>query len=159
MPWYTYYYTALFCLLLMACKANAQQNTHTAQASNIYQVRANFWRGNKFYSLFISKQGAAYAIKGVGAFDTTATAIKQQDTSKIFILTRAREFFTMLEAFKKTPKVRRVSTSSMPEARVYYNQKNVYETNVADGTFWKLFKPIMEQVPEKFNPFLVSAFN
>jgi hypothetical protein len=49
-------------------------------------------------------------------------------------------------------------TGTAQRAEVYFNHQKIYDGYAWDETFWDLFRPIMKQIPEGYDPFRANAF-
>jgi hypothetical protein len=121
-----------------------------------YNVRADVRFGTKFYSIFLNEQGKAYAIKGVGSDYTDTFNVKSSDTSRVFKLDSTKIFLMNLDKIKSHPIIEGVSQPDAPRVEIYFDQQKIYDVYKWDGTFWGLFRPIMEQIPKGYNPFRIS---
>lgn len=119
----------------------------------LYNVRTDFRQGSRFYSICISESGKAYAIKGDGSFYTEPLKILKSDTSENFKLDSAKQFYESLDKIRKEP-ITGSNYMGAPRVEVYYDGKKFYDTYRWNEAFWDLFRPIMHQIPNGFNPFL-----
>ena len=139
-------YAILLLIMFFSCKEEKTNNEH------LYIVRSDIRFGSRFYSINISEDGTAYAVKGSGSNYTESLNILSSDTSNAFKLDSAKSFFEKLNRIKDNPIIE-ASQFDAPRVEIYYDQKKVYDTYKWDEKFWDLFKPIMEQIPSGFNPF------
>ncbi len=135
-----------FFLAFTSCK---EKNNN----ENSYDVRSDIRLGNKFYSIFLNENGEGYVIKGKGSYYTDTLKIESSDTSNVFKLDSAKVFFEVLNRIKTNPIFKKNRTGTAPRAEIYYDQQKVYDGYTWDEKFWDLFRPIMYQIPNGFNPF------
>lgn len=138
-------HSLIFFTLLSSCKEGSVR-------SDRYDVRSDIRLGSKFYSLYTSKDGKAYAVKGTGSYYTEPLKVKTSDTSEVFKIDSANVFYHHLNRIKESPIIG-ANRLDAPRVEIYYNEKKIYDAYKWDETFWDLFKPIMRQIPKGFNPF------
>lgn len=138
-------YILCFFLLFFSCKGKGND-------IKSYNFQADIRLGNKFYSIYLNEDGEGYVIKGSGSYYTDTLKIKSSDTSNVFKIDSVKVFFENLNKIKAHPIVG-VNRVDAPRVEIYYNHQKVYDAYKWDETFWKLFRPIMEQIPRGFNPF------
>ena len=143
-------YILFFFLAFTPCKEKNNNNQKP------YDVRSDIRLGNKFYSIFLNESGEGYVIKGKGSYYTDTLKIESSDTSNVFKFDSAKEFFEVLNRIKTNPIFKNNRAGTAPRAEIYYNQQKVYDAYTWDETFWDLFRPIIEQIPKGFNPFLTD---
>lgn len=117
-----------------------------------YNVRVDFRLSGKFYSIMMNESGRSYAIKGLGSYYEDSLKIAQSDTSEIFKLDSAAQFFINLDKIKKDPVIGS-NYMGAPRVEIYYDRSKIYDSYRWDEDFWDLFRPIMHQIPKGFNPF------
>jgi len=138
-------YTLIILISILSCK---EKNPYKKS----YDIRSDIRFGKKFFSICISEDGTAYAIKGVGSHYLEPLKVESSDTSKIFKLDSIEVFLKNLDHMKDNPIIKPFRLDS-PRGEVYYKQKKVYDDYKWDDFFWNLFNPIMRQIPAEFNPF------
>lgn len=135
--------------IFMSCKGKQ------ARADMLYNVRADFRMGSKFYSIWMNENGKAYAIKGEGSFYTEPLKILTSDTSEVFRMDSVGQFYKNLETVRKKP-ITGSNYMGAPRVEIYYDGQQIYDSYRWNEAFWDLFRPIMHQIPKKFNPFLTN---
>lgn len=138
-------YALFFFATILSCK---ERNVDEKP----YNVRSDIRFGSKFFSIYVSEDGAAYVIKGRGSHYTEPLKVESSDTSNVFKLDSVKLFFENLNHIKDNPIIG-ANRLDAPRVEIYYDQKKVYDAYKWDEKFWNLFKPIMEQIPSGFNPF------
>jgi hypothetical protein len=138
------------CILLLLAIISCKGKTNNGKP---YNVRSDIRLGTKFYSIFLNREGRAYVIKGKGSYYTDTLKIEASDTSSTFKLDSVKIFFESLNKIRTHPIFKMNRTGTAPRAEVYYEGKKVYDAYEWDETFWDLFRPIMEQIPQGYNPF------
>ncbi|MGK2862486.1 MAG: hypothetical protein ACSLE0_11160 [Chitinophagaceae bacterium] len=144
-------YTLFFFATILSCKERYHNNRS-------YCVRTDIRFGSRFCSIFINEDGTAYAIKGRGSHYTEPLKIISSDTSNIFKLDSIKLYLENLNKIKDEPVIGGYRNDAH-RAEIYCNQKKVYDAYNWDEEFWKLIKPIMEQIPKGFNPFRDESEN
>lgn len=122
------------------------------EREKLQEARADIRFGNRFYSIYINKTGDSYAVKGSGSYYTDSLEITFSDTSEIFKVDSAKLLFERLEGLRVNPVVGS-NRLGAPRVEIYYNRLKVYDAYRWDEVFWSIFTPIMEQIPQGFNPF------
>lgn len=143
------FYILFFVLLSTSCKEKVKDESS-------YIVRSDIRFGPKFYSIYANVEGEAFVIKGQGSDYTEPLQIQYSDTSEVFKLDSIASFIEKLRSIKKNPVfgARRLDAARV---EIYYDGKKVYDAYKWDEKFWDLFRPIVEQIPNEYNPF--SAIN
>ena len=101
----------------------------------------------------------AYVIKGTGSDYTDTLVVKSSDTSNVFKLDSVGIFFNTLNEIRSKPVFKENrSTGTAQRAEVYYKQVKILDDYAYDSTFWELFRPIMNQLPNAYNPFIVDNY-
>lgn len=136
-------------IIASGCKQEEKKDPHN-------NVRVDIRWGSKFCSLLIAESGDAYAIKGTEVRQDSLLAVISSDTSKSFKLDSVKVFFENLDAIRINPVIMDDRSSDSPTAQIYFNDIKIYNARRWDSRFWDVFRPIMEQIPEKFNPFLLN---
>ena len=139
----------LLIVSFVACKEKVDDKS-------LYNVQADIRLGSKFYSIYINELGNAYVIKGNGTYYTETLKVESSDTSKTFKLDSAKKFFKTLNEVKANPIKKGNRAGTAQRAEVFWNHQKIYDSYAWDETFWDLFRPIMEQLPKCFNPFLAD---
>jgi transglutaminase-like putative cysteine protease len=140
----------LFCLLFFECLGNVYAVKH-------YNVRVDVRFGSKFYSVIINNDGNAYAIKGRGSNYIENFKIITSDTSRLFKLAHIDVFYRNLNKIRTKPFITSSSVTDSPRAEIYYSGKKIYDANEEGTIFWDTFRPIMQQLPKEYNPFLLDG--
>jgi hypothetical protein len=142
------FYISYSFFLFFACKEKDKDE-------KLYNVQTDIRLGSKFYSIYLNEEGKAYVIKGNGSYYTDTLKILSADTSNVFKLDSIKLFFENLNRIKANPIIgpNRVDA---PRVEIYYDNQKIYDDYKWDEVLWDLFKPIMEQIPQGFNPFRVS---
>jgi hypothetical protein len=120
-----------------------------------YPARTDVRFGNKFYSVFVNEQGDAYVIRGIGTNYTEVLKIEKADTSNRVKLDSAKVFFDRLKEIQTSP-VYDTSSPDAPRVEIYCNNHKIYDSYIWSNEFLNLFRPVMMQLPNGFNPFLIS---
>ena len=123
---------------------------------SVYSVRADIRLYDNFYSIYTNEKGNSYVVKGIGTNYMDKLVVKSADTSHKFKIDSINLFFEELNQFKTKPFYRKNRTGTAQRAEVYYNQTKVFDGYAWDEAFWKLFRPIMEELPKNYNPFLAD---
>jgi hypothetical protein len=139
-------YLLFFGIIFIGCKEKKNEK-------NLYSVRTDIRLGSKFYSIYFNEIGDAYAIKGNCSYYTEPLKVESSDTSSLFKLDSVKPFFVKLDAIKINPIIGG-NREGAPRVEIYYGNKKIYDACKWDEPFWDLFRPIMEQIPKGFNPFL-----
>ena len=129
--------------------------TNKTTNETIYTVRNDIRWGRSFFSIFIQEDGRAYVVKGTGTFYTDSLKIISADTSAVFTLDSSKVYFRELNNIKSNPIIDS-SRSDAPRIEIYYHQKKIYDSYFWGEPFWKMFRPIMGQLPKGFSPFRVN---
>ena len=122
---------------------------------NSYNARADIRFGSKFYSILLNEIGEGYVIKGNSSYYTESFNIESSDTSSFFKIDSAKSFFKELNKIKDAPVISDKRIGS-PRVEIYYDDKKIYDACKWDESFWDIFRPIMEQLPKNYNPFLID---
>lgn len=138
-----------FLLTFISCKDKVTKGEQ-------YDVKCDIRLGKTFYSIYLNQEGHAYVIKGNGSFYTEPLTIRSSDTSNVFKLDSTKSFFETLNKFRENPIYKANRTGIAQRAEVYYDNRKVFDSYAWDEMFWDLFRPIIEQVPKGFNPFLIN---
>lgn len=136
-------------ILFYSCRGDVSNDS-------IYSVRADIRLHDKFYSIYLNEKGNSFVVKGIGTNYMDKLAVKAADTSHEFKIDSINLFFQELNYFKTKPFYGKNHRGNAQKAEVYYNQTKVFEGYAWDEAFWKLFRPIMEQLPKNYNPFLAD---
>ena len=142
----------LLALVLLLTYLSCKQG---ASPKKINSFQADIRLGHKYYSIHINREGEGYITKGNGTYYTEPLQIKTSNYSKIFKIDSANLLFINLNKLKHYP-VTGAKREGMPRIEIYYEKNKIYDAYAWDETFWNIFRPIMEQLPKGFNPFLVS---
>lgn len=137
-----------FLLFLFSCN-----NKLTTESTN--DVRLDVRLGKKFYSIYVSKEGDGYGVRGIGSYFVEPLVVEKSDTSKFFRLDSAKLFFDNLEKYERQPFVG-AKVQDAPRIEIYYLQKKIYDSYRWGADFWDLVRPIMYQIPKGYNPFLAN---
>ncbi len=122
---------------------------------NSYDSRTDIRMGSKFYSICLNETGEGYVIKGNCSYFTEPFIIESSDTSRFIKLDSANSFFKELNRIKVAPIIKDIRMGA-PRVEIYYDNKKIYDAYKWDEEFWDIFRSIMEQLPENYNPFLVD---
>jgi hypothetical protein len=143
-------YLVLFCVsIYSACKQSDTVETN-------YNVRTDIRLGTAFHSIFVSEKGPCYVIKGIGTDMYHPFYVLSSDTSSIVHLNlqKAEAFFKEIGQFKRKPLIVGITKTDAPRVEIYYDGKKIYDANSWNERFFDLFKPIIPQLPEGYNPFI-----
>ena len=140
-----------FLLISISCKQNLS-------SQKAYTFKTNIRLGNHYYSIYFNREGEGYVVKGKASYYTEPLKIESSDSSEVFKIDSARVLFDKLDKLKEKP-IHGITRLGTARAEIYYNGKQIYDAYVWDETFWSIFRPIMEQFPKEFNPFLLDNPN
>lgn len=142
--------TLLFWVLLLGC-GQTKQNTTS------YSTRTEITWFNTFCTLYTDEDGRAQVIKGHHK-ELYLIPVTISDTSKVFRLDSVKQFYKALQLLTSKHYFNTTSGDS-PTFRVYRNGILLY-CGYASGTdFWDVFRPIMLQIPDRYNPFIQEHGN
>ena len=143
-----YLWSSALTLLLICCNQDAKKE-------RVDIIRSDFRFGTRYYSVITNENGEGYVIKGSASTYTEPFVIKSTDTSSIFRLDSVDLFFQRIQELKQK-QVSSTNFQDNPRTEIYYNESKVLDTYLWDEKFWYLFRPIMHQLPQNFNPFRLN---
>ena len=147
---HTFIFSGLLAVMLgTACSSRPK-------ATMIHHLRADFRFGGAFYSLCANEKGEAVAIKGRGTDYGSDFKVLAADTSAPFQLTTAALLFHQLDSIRRRSMVK-YRNMDAPRVEIYYDDKKIYDQQSWDGGFWDIFRPLIAQFPERYNPFILEG--
>jgi hypothetical protein len=133
-----------------SCRKNIKEQKH-------YQVRTDVRLGSKFYCIYVNEAGKTYVVKGTGSnYTEQFKKIITSDTSKIFRSDDMKVFFYKVKNMQSNPVIIPSNITDAARIEIYFKSKKVYDSYGFDKGFMDLFRPIMGQLPNGFNPFLAN---
>jgi hypothetical protein len=143
------YFILLYSLVFTNC-----QQTDIGETN--YNVRADIRSGSFFHSLLVSEDGRCYVIKGTATFESDRFSVLSADTSSLVHLDsqKAIAFFKKIEPFKAKPLIVGITKTDAPRVEIYYDGKKIYDANNWNDEFLDMFKPLIPQLPNGYNPFV-----
>jgi hypothetical protein len=135
-----------FSILNFSCKEKVREET-------VYSIRTDIRLGNVFYSIFMSKTGKLYVIKGKESNDIDSLKVLSSEKSTVVKSDLIKTFIGKLSKFENNPKIKSSIVTDSPRVEIYYDQRKIYDTFKMDAEFWDLFLPVVPLVPKGYNPF------
>jgi hypothetical protein len=129
--------------------------TEQNRQKEVFAARNDIRFGKRFFSIVIKEDGTAYVIKGIGSSYLDPLEVESADTSAVFTVDSSSIYFRHIRKLEENPSLKS-NVSGGARAEIYYKKKKVYDSYHWDGTFWEMFRPIMNQLPKGFSPFRVN---
>ncbi|NSL85334.1 hypothetical protein ECE50_000725 [Chitinophaga sp. Mgbs1] len=120
-----------------------------------YDVHTDVRLGQRFYSIFLHKDGFGYVVKGIGSYYTEPLRIDSSVSSNIFRVDSIKGLIHILSKLNIDSTIKR-PMGTIPRVEIYYKNKKVYDAYRWDQSVWNGLRPIISQLPHGFNPFLVN---
>jgi len=145
------FFIVLFCILLSEC------NQQTKQNKTCYSTRTEVTWSDRFCTLYIDEDGRAQVIKGHYT-DLYLMSLTITDTSKVFKLDSVKQFYKTLQVLASKHYIDATSADS-PTFRIYRNGALLYCDYGIRAEFWDVFRPILVEIPNGYNPFIQEPGN
>ncbi|HEY9256447.1 hypothetical protein [Chitinophaga sp.] len=121
-----------------------------------YDIHADVRLGERFYSIFLDKDGYGYVAKGTGSYYTSPLTIDSSVNSNMFKVDSIKGLISILDQLTIDSTIKKKPMGTIPRVEIYYKNVKVYDAYRWDQSVWNGLRPIISQLPHGFNPFLAS---
>ncbi|RVU01319.1 hypothetical protein EOD41_04970 [Mucilaginibacter limnophilus] len=147
-------------LLIIACGEPAAKPPVISKPLNAYNIKTDIRFGRTFYSIYLNNTGYGYVVKGQGSpYTELFLRIDTAEMSKAFKIDSLYAVFQGLQALKRKPQLQTANTTDSAHVEIYYDGRKIYDDYTMSVKFWIVFRPMLTDLPEGFNPFIEGAFD
>lgn len=151
--------TLLFCTIFLitsfGCKNISDFNPSKEHLDNIkIEVRS----GYEIISVKLNSDGSGISRKGTGTYYTEERDSISFNDSISF---KSNSFEILNENLNslKSNAYNGSKYQDAPRVEIYFNEDKLYSGYSWNSEFWEIIRPVIQEIPEKFNPFMVPAGN
>ncbi|WP_316833041.1 hypothetical protein [Pedobacter aquatilis] len=125
---------------------------------DIYPARIDIRFGQKFYSIYVKKDGNSEVVKGKGSLYTQEMKISAVQSKLKFRIDSAKVLFAVLDKMKEKPLTKTGNMTDCPRIEIYLHNRKIFDEYNWNDEFWHIVRLIITKLPENSNPFIAEPF-